>query len=278
MLPRPLTWFLILLTALVLPAALVSSWVAATVGETDEYVDTVAPLAQERVLLDAAHTEVERRVLARLGAPANTRPAVTEGVDRALTRVLDGPEFPPAWEQGNRILHRQVLRILEAEGTTTDDQWVRVDLTPLIDDITRALRSEGVRMPATLTDRDLEVNALRASDVEQARGYYDLLEKAGFWLPVAWLVLVAITLVTARRRIATLGHLAVGCLVTMGALALALVVARDQLIGGTEGTVAEVLWSTLTRGLWASLGVAATVAAVALTVRVVFGVVARRRH
>lgn len=276
MLPRPLTWFLILLTALVLPLALVSSWVAATVGDTNEYVDTVVPLAEEEVLLDAAHAEVERRILTRLGAPVNTRPAVTEGVDRSLTRVLGGPEFPPAWVEGNRILHRQVLRILEAEGTTRGE-WVRVDLTPLLDDITRALRRDGVRVPADLTERDLEVNALRASDVEQARGYYDLLEKAGFWLPVVWLVLAAITLLTARRRISTLGQLAVGCLVTIGGLALALMLARDQLVGDAEGTVATVLWATLTRGLWASVGVAATVAAVALAAWVALGVIVARR-
>ncbi|MDN5893486.1 MAG: hypothetical protein L0H93_05620 [Nocardioides sp.] len=275
MLPRPITALLVLITALLLPLALVSSWVATTVGETDEYVDTVAPLAEETVLVDAAHREIESRVLSQLG-PAATRPQVTEGVDRALTRVLEGPEFPPAWEGGNRILHRQVRRILDSDDTRRNSQWVRVDLAPLVDDVTKALRNEGVQIPSGLADRDLTVKALRTSDVERARGYYDLIQKAGSWLPLAWLVAIVLTLLTARRRLAALGHLAVASLITLALLAGVLLVARPGVAGDADGTVPAVLWSTLTRGLWTSVGVAAMVAAIVLAVRMALGLVPRK--
>lgn len=273
-LPRPLTWLLVLLACLLLPIALVSSWVAAQVGDTDEYVSTVAPLAEEQVLLDAAHTEVEQEVLRRLGPAASSRPQVTNALDRSLTRVLEGPEFPTVWEQGNRVLHRQVLRILESDGTTNPGRWVRLDLAPLADDLTRALADEGVDVPGSVAERDLRVNALPRAEVEQARGYYELLDTAGFWLPVGWLVLAAVALLTARRRIATLGHLAFGSLVALSALAAALVLARWEVVGDAD-SVLSVLWETLTRGLWSALLTSAAVAAVVLLVRVVLGVVRR---
>lgn len=274
MLPRPVTWLLVLLAALLLPVALLSAWVSTQVSDTDEYVETVAPLAEEQALRDAAHDEIRAQVLAGLDPRLRAQPEVRPALDRALTQVLESPEFPTAWEDANRILHRQVLRILDGEAAAgTRDGWVQVDLAPLVDDLTRALRREGVRVPDGLADRDLTVDALRTSDVEQARGKYELLEAAGLWLPVAWLLLVALAVLTARRRIATLGHVAVTSLVTLGLLALALTLVGREVFGAGEETVPAVLWKTLTSGLWTTLWSALGIAALALAARIVLGVV-----
>lgn len=281
MLPRPVTWLLVALTAIALPAAIASTWVAAQVGDTEAYVDTVGPLAEEETLRDAAHTELERAILNGLGDRATGRPQLMDRVDQALTRVLDGPEFPGAWREGNRLLHREATRILEAEETPgadgAADPWVRADFTPLVDDIATALREEGVRVPARLTERELTVPVVRESEIAEARSVYRLLETLGLWLPVVWVVLLAVTLITARRKVATLGHLAVASLITVGLLAVGLALARDALISQVgDDTVAATIWSTLTRDLWSAVWSAMLVAALALVARVALGLV--RRH
>lgn len=286
--PRPVTWLLVVLASVVLPLAMVSTWVAGLVSDTDRYVETVAPLAEDEVVVDIAHDHLEREVLQAIGAPANTSPRINEGIDQALNRVLTGPEFPPAWRVVNRTAHTEALRVLEGRAPVGVDEagerWVQLDLAPLADAMLAAVGRElGIEQQIDLADRDLSIDVVRESDVAQARDYYGLLETAGFWLPVAWLVLVGVTLLTARRRIAALGHLAVGSLVTLALLAVALLVARQEVIaaaatGGTaDEALLQVLWDTATRGLWAALWTAAGIAALALVMRVVLGVVVRSR-
>ncbi len=57
-LPGPISFLVALLACLLLPLALVSSWTATTVSDTDAYVETVTPLASDPVVLKVVRREL----------------------------------------------------------------------------------------------------------------------------------------------------------------------------------------------------------------------------
>ncbi len=61
-----------------------------------------------------------------------------------------------------------------------------------------------------------------ADQLARTRRAYDTLDTLGFWLPLAWAALVLLTVLLARRRLATTARLAVASLVMVGLLALVL--------------------------------------------------------
>ena len=106
---RHLAFFVVaLLACLALPLAIVSTWTANVVTDSDGYVEAVGPLADDSTVQEAVEERLEAEVLARLPRlPPQT-------VRRAVVRVVEGPEFRPAWEDANRSAHEQLVTALEA--------------------------------------------------------------------------------------------------------------------------------------------------------------------
>ena len=87
-----------LLACLVLPVAVVSLWTDSVVTETDAYVETVGPLADDAVVQDFVQQRLVAETLTRLPqAPPRL-------VDRAATRACRAGS-PAAWERANRGAH-----------------------------------------------------------------------------------------------------------------------------------------------------------------------------
>ena len=108
----------------------------------------------------------------------------------------------------------------------------------------------------------------------KARRVYDALDRLGFWLPVAWAVLVALTLLLARQRLAATAWLALVSLLGMGFLALGLAWARSALTENLpDPEVARAVWDVLARSLWRAIEVLAVVLGV---VALAAGLIGRR--
>lgn len=289
MIARPVTWLLVVLASVILPLSMVSTWVSGVVSDTDRYVDTVAPLAEDEVVIDSTHDLLEQKILDSIGEPANSVPGASEGVDRALTRALTGPEFPKVWREANRVAHTESLRVLEDRTPVRTDaggqRWIQLDLAPIADDALAAIEDElGIRQRIDLSNQDLTMDLVRAEKVSSAQNYYGLLNAAGFWLPIAWVGLIAVTLITARRRLATWGHLAIGALISMAALGASLLIAKRVVVSAevdqatASADLVEAISDILTRGLWAALWSAAGIALLALVARILIGAIGTRHR
>lgn len=286
MLPRPVTWILVVLASIVLPLAMVSTWVAALASDTDHYVETVAPLAEDDDVIDAAHDRLEDTLLDALGAPANERPQITDAIDKALTRVLTGPEFPPAWRMANRTLHTETLRVLQDRAPARTDasgqRWVQLDLAPIADDVLAAVENQlGTSQQIDLSSRDLRIDLVPASKVAAAQDYYNLLQTLGFWLPITWLAVVVTALATARRKVVTVGRLAIGAVISLAVLTAALLVARSLITHAVSNSADKVLvralWDAITGSLWAGVASGLAIAVAVVGARVVIALVRRSR-
>jgi hypothetical protein len=230
---------LIALACLLVPFGALAAWAAYGLADTDRYVHALAPLAADPAVRDS----VADAVVDEVGEPV--RPLV-----RSLTRTR---AFGTAWNAGNRAIHQAVLRAVR-EGSHQD---VTVDIAPI------AARVEHrVVLPRT------EVAVLPAPELDRLRKGYDVLEVAGFWLPVSAAALAAagIAVAACRRRAVTatalgtaLGGALLGLAVAVGR-SLTLTDLPDPVRRPAAGAVYDALTGTLRTVSWLLVAVGLAVA------------------
>ncbi len=252
-----------LLAAVLLPLSILSVWVDGVATDTDRYVEVVTPLAEDPVVQQAAIAQLEQQAL-RLVRTTTGRdlPGVETLVHLAVQGVVQSPAFTTAWVRANRTAHEQVVAVLEGRsGVVLDDQGrVTIELGTVLDTITESLVAQGLVDPSRVPQVDAAFPVMEADQLATVRRGYDAIDTLGLWLPVAWLVLVALTLLLARRRLAATAGLAAASLVALGALALALLLARDQVTANLpEQEVAQAVWDVVVASLWRAIEVTAGV-------------------
>lgn len=275
---RSLLWpVLALVTCLLLPLALVATWTSAVVTDTDEYVQAVGPLADDRV----AQQAVEQRLQAAVREQVPQLPADT--VRAAVVRVVEGPEFRPAWEAANRSAHEQLVATLEAGGDSPVDDAgrVSVELGTLLVAVLDTLDQGDVVDPSALPPVRTEFALVSAEDLERAREGYRVVDAAGLLVPIALVMALALTLMVAVRRRRALVWVGLGSAALCGVLLWLLAEARDQAVARTVRSEAELVgavYDVVVRGLrdgtWLALGVSLVV----LLGSLALGLVAGRRR
>jgi hypothetical protein len=283
---RGLLWRLFaVLTWLLLPVALTSGWLAAVVTDTDSYVDTVGPLASDATVQRAVADRLEGLAIGTVenatGARVNDQNR--ELVSSTVTGVVESEEFESAWRSANRVTHRQAIRLIESDDrTVTDDGRVAVELGPVYDAVVRSLDQRGLVNAGAVPKVNATFPLVRASDLDRVQAVYELLDAAGFWLPVAWLVLVAATLLVAPERRRAVGWLAWGSIAGLVLLTVGLLLAREAVVSevGSYGDaeLVRAIWDVLVSRLYYAIGVAFLIAVVVLVVRAVLGRRRSRRY
>ncbi len=268
-----------LLACVVLPVAVVSLWTDSVVTDTDGYVETVGPLADDAAVQDFVRQRLVAETLTRLPQ------ASPRLVDRAATRVLEGPEFRPAWEASNREAHQQMVAVLEADadGRVGDDGTVTLQIGPLVVAVVEAVDTTGEIDTSDVPDIETSVRLVSADELETTRTYYRIVDEGGFWLPVLWAGLVAVSLLVAVRRVRALGWLGVGSAVALSGLLLAIWSGRSQVAehappGQSDlvGAMYDVLVSGLRELSWFLFGIALAATVVALLAASLIGRVRNR--
>jgi len=259
-----------LLASVLLPLALVSVWTDAVVNDTDEYVETVGPLAEDERVQEAVADRVADIAVARLG-PATPRTVV----EQAALRVVDTELFERTWRAANRAAHPQLIDLLRDGEGVRDDGEVTLDLAPMASATVEEL---GVSVPVDLSG-DLSFTIARSEDLREARVAYAVVDPAGFWLPVAWLGCVALVLLVARRRRGAAIWLALGSAGGLAFFLLLLGIARAVFADSLPGADAELggaVFDVVTDSLVALVVTGIVTAVVAAVVLALVGAVRSR--
>ncbi|MEQ6903790.1 hypothetical protein [Nocardioides sp. YIM 152588] len=213
----------LVLATLLAPLAIVGSWAHARIDDTDAYVETVAPLADEPALRDELAREVGDAAVDDLRERLPfTLPAAAETWVRAAAQaVVDNPGFPETWREANRTVHEEFLRLVRDGTDVDDDDWVSVDVSPLL---TATLeRVAGERgLAVSVDDLALRVPMVRESTLLEQQERYDALRALARlgWLACVVLVVVAVALGRGwRGRMRVLGVAGL-CLATAAALTM----------------------------------------------------------
>lgn len=256
-------WFaaclLLLVAALLGGLAVVAVYLKSEVLDTETYVQTVAPLAEEPVVREAVAnrltdeivtrtdvnglaTQVAERLVAE-GAPPRLTDLVgplTSGLRSFLYnevyQLLGTEQFQQIWEQANRLAHDGVVTVLTGEEgrfISSSGTTVTVDLGELLTAAKQRLVAQGLAFVSRVPDVSIPYQLVDSKELPTLRTYTKILNTLGTWLPfVALVLLIAGVLVAPnRRRGIVVGLVMLGAVTALilGGLALARTYYLDNL-------------------------------------------------
>lgn len=274
----------ILLGAVLLPLGVLGFWAHRTVIDTDTYVATVAPLADDPVVQQAVAAQVsatlldavrDNPVLGQLLAPGSAAgDALGSRIEELVLRVVGSDGFAGVWTDLNRRVQVSAIAALaghpEGPVSLQGDRLV-VDTGVVLLAVQGRLAQElPVIGQVDLTGAGRPLVVADSPAVGRAHSYYAWLDALGPWLAPAAAALLLTGVLLARRRVRATLVVGVVVLIGAGVVALALVIGGRLAERALDGTafqpaarsVVSVLTTDAARYAWwlAALGVLLLVA------------------
>jgi hypothetical protein len=278
---------------LLLPFSILALWVDGLVTNTDRYVATVGPLAEDpdikllverrlddaivaRVDIDKQEEALRRALGGRLDNAqlSRLRPLLvqiaSDVVHGVVHGIVDSSEFANAWADANRSAHEQLVAVLSGENTAllTPDGRVSIQLATLINAVTSELADRGLAVAGKVPTAEASFTIMQSGDVDKAQRAYRFIDSLGWLIPVALVALAAGTIALARHRRRALTWLAAGFACGAVLLAVGLRIARhvvlDAASGNADPTVARAVWDIVVADLRTEVRGALLVAAAGL--------------
>lgn len=248
---------LLVLACLLVPLGALSTWSRYEIGDADNYVATMAPLASDPAVRSAVADAVTGAVMEEIDV-GPLQGAVESFVRDAAGSFTETAAYKTAWNAANRAAHDAVQRALSDDS----DGAVTIDLAPITQRIKQQLSDDGVPFASKIPVEHTEVTVMRSKDLGWLRQVIQLLQSAGLWLPVAAAVsAVGGVLAAGRRRravvVAGLGiALAAGLLLGAVAVGRALTLSDlpPDISRGAVGSVYDALTESLWVAGWVVLG------------------------
>jgi hypothetical protein len=270
---RALVAILVILSVVLVPVAGLSVWVRNLVLDTDRYVDTVAPLAENEVITNQIANRLTDRLFAEVDVQQEAQEVLPEraaflagpissGVEsfarEAAKRVLASDQFETIWRNANERAHEAVDEVLTGEGenVSVKDGRVVLNLSAVIDNVVERLNERGVTVFDSLAEnqKNLEVELFDAGQIESARTAVRLLDRVRIVLVVLVFVLLGVALALSGNRRRTLIRWGIGLVVAMAVTAALLALGRSAFVNAAEnrdaaGAVFDILVRFLRNGI-----------------------------
>jgi hypothetical protein len=277
-LPRRISaWVLLVLASILIPISVISVWAIRTVTDTNQYVETMAPLARNPVIQQGlakratdelfSHTNVQQKVTQAL--PKAAKPLVAPVVTQVQTyveglalKVFESEKFAQLWDSLNRHSHDAVINTLTGKQTPLQQKLAKggqiaLNLSPAVNNVISDLDARGITFfdpLRTLTNQSVTFTVVSKQQVSKFSGLFNLVVKLKWIIPVIALALAILAVALAMERRKTLVRLAVGValmsLLVLGALSAGRGIFIGQATGGgfnAQGAAA--VWDTVLRFL-----------------------------
>jgi len=241
---RILCGVLVVLVCILAPVSVLAVWTRNTLLNTDQYVDTVGPLAQDadvqqavadRLVLEfSKNVDVEQEVQNALPEKAAfVAPFVAQGINQfvgnATLKLLETDQFQSLWDGINRRAHDKVVAVLtgnEGGRVTTKNGEVTIQLGPIAEKVQGALSKVGVDIFSGTTTKP-ELVLFKSEELTKIQGAVDLLDQVAIWLPILMLVLLITAIAISPNRRRTVLRTAIGIAIGMALLLVIFNVARS---------------------------------------------------
>jgi hypothetical protein len=272
---------LIIVACVLAPLSVASVWASNQLSDTDQYVETVAPLADDPAVQDALANEVTTAVFENLDIEGFTTEAletiaaqpdvpprvadllptlavpITDGVEGFTRDQVDAffatPQFAELWAEVNGIAHEQVVRLLEGNqggAVSAQENQITLNLAPIVAAVQDRLVDRGFELAANIPEVDRTFVLAESDAITQAQGVYSTLNTLGVWLPIITLVLFVAGVVLARDRRRALLKGSLGIAAAMVVLGVALTLTRMWYV---ETTPADILSADAAGGVFDTL-------------------------
>ncbi|OIJ66602.1 hypothetical protein WN71_017975 [Streptomyces mangrovisoli] len=279
---------LIVLTCVLVPVALLATWVHDIALDTDRYVSTVAPLATDPDVQDAAvHRLTEaadvkvdgEKAAADLaswlrsqGLPPTAAAAVKglgpqldsavdSAVQKIATRIVHSDAFATVWKNANRSAHSAVVHALTGRGrgsVEVNGGTVTLDVGTAVEQLKSQLVAAGLSPAKAIPTVNKEFVLFQSDQLAKARTGARLLDDIGNWLPIIVVLIGVAGVFLAHHRRRALARTALGAAFACLVVSIALVVARHYYLDHLPAQVqshaaAASIFDTLVRFLKVSL-------------------------
>ena len=195
-------------------------WVRNQVLDTDRYVETVAPLASNPAIIEAAAANITATLFQHVNVEKEAREALPKrakflagplsvGIrgftEQAATRILESGVFENLWKQANRVAHNQVQSALTGGGKilSTKNGRVTLDLSALVSEVRKLLDDRGITIfdSIPINKLALKFELFDAAQLGEAQQGVKLLNTLAWSLPFVVFGLLGIGVwLSARRR------------------------------------------------------------------------------
>jgi hypothetical protein len=276
-----LATMLILIGAILAPAAVVASWAKLVLTDTDRFVAAYAPLVDDpdiqSYLTDETLTVINQQVdVPELTSDAidgmislGTGPAATDAltllkgpaasgiqslIESGVSNFVSSQAFADVWATALRVSHTQFVALMEndSDGVVAigNDGTIGIQLGPIVEAVKTALLAQGIELASQIPAVDRTVVVAQSDALPSIQVAYALAVAAGVWLPWISLLFLAVGVVVARRRSVALIWAAVALALAM-VLTLAAIMVGNLLILSSAGPgvlpsdVATVLYDSL---------------------------------
>jgi hypothetical protein len=272
---------LIVVACVLAPLSVASVWSSSQLSDTDQYVETVAPLADDPAVQDALANEVTVAIFENLDVEGFTTEAletlaeqpnvpprvadllptlavpITDGVESFTRDQVDtffaSPQFAELWAEANTIAHEQVVKLLEGNqggAVSAQNNQITLNIGPIVAAVQQRLVDRGFELAANIPEVDRTFVLAESDAITQAQGFYGTLNTLGLWLPIITLMLFVIGVVLARDRRRALVKGSLGIAAAMVVLGVALTLTRMWYV---ETTPADILSAEAAGGVFDTL-------------------------
>jgi hypothetical protein len=243
------------LAAIMLLASVVTVWARNTMLDTDQYVATVAPLAQDEDVQNAVAARVTDAVAEELDFETLAEEALPEDasvlagpiasgaeslINEAVVGLVQTQAFERIWEDANRLAHESVVKILTGDSDESDlvsaaEGKIVLDLAPLADQVLELLGDTfGTDLTSSVDTEDLPieftlVESADLADAQDALKAFDTLSWVTLILTIAFLV--GAVLLAEQRRLG-FRRLGLAIVISMVIAGLMYTFARNEYVSG----------------------------------------------
>jgi hypothetical protein len=283
-------WVLVVLVAILFPLSVMTVWVVNTVTNTDHYVETMAPIATNPVVISHTSTRLTEELFSTVNVqgritsllPKKAKPiaapltsTMQQFVNKQVTRALSSSLFQKVWNNGNRRVSTTLVAVLSGQNTKLtrnlkNGKQIVINLAPVANRVIKTLNSKGINFfngdQVLLTSKSggFSISLLSADQVKSANKIFNLAKTLKWAVPVITLALAAAAVAISTRRRKTLMRATVGGAVGIALFLVALRLVHRQFVSGAvkngfNSDVASIIFNTLLRflkdGLWLVLAI-----------------------
>ncbi|QBE48930.1 hypothetical protein [Leucobacter triazinivorans] len=273
---------LVLVSVILAPVAVLGTWARLQLVDTDRFVQTFAPLAEQPEVQSFVTAQVvegiEQNVdidgmvgevfdgISELDLPPRALAGLSllegpaaEGIRSLLgtgvERVVASPQFAQLWETALRETHSRAIAVIQGDPNTalqlSDDGTLSLELDTVIREVKEVLVQQGLGFAANIPEIERSIPLLTADSLILVRTLYQVAVAAGYWLPWGVLALLVAGVAVARNRTRAIAWAGAGLAVSFLLLAGGLGIGKQFFVGAVSPGVmpaatARVLFEQLT--------------------------------